>query len=80
MAKDLLWNRKMCKVMEEEAFLTEDERDVMYDWAAGKSIANTSVMRCMSERKVVNVRKSIRDKYDRVQVYTPDLPPRKVNK
>ena len=80
MAKDLVWNKRMCKVMEEEAFLTEDERDVMYDWAAGKSIVNTAIMRHMSERKVVNVRKTIRNKYDRVQVYTQDLPPRKVNK
>ena len=70
----------MCKVMENEAFLTDDETDVMYDWAAGKSLANTAIMRHMSERKVVSVRKSLRNKYDRVQVYTPDLPPRKLNK
>lgn len=80
MAKDLVWNKRMCKVMEEEAFLTEDERDVMYDWANGKTTINTHMMRHMSERKVINVRNSIRKKYDRVQVYTPDLPPRKVNK
>ena len=80
MAKDLVWNKRMCKVMEEEAFLTDDESDVLHDWAAGKSIANTALMRHMSDRKVVKVRKAIRNKYDRVQVYTPDLPPRKVNK
>jgi hypothetical protein len=77
MAKDLVWNRRMLKAFEQEAILTEDETDVLHDWANHRSIANTSVMRHMSERKVNYVRKSIRNKYDRVQVYTPELPPRK---
>lgn len=76
MAKDLVWDRPMLRIFEELAILTEDEHIVLNDWAHGKSIANTSTMHHMSERKVNYVRKHIREKYDRVQVYTPELPKR----
>lgn len=76
MANDLVWDKRMLRTFIEEACLTEEEEIVLKDWTKGKSIANTSVMCHMRERKVNKIRKSIRMKYDRVQVYTPELPKR----
>jgi hypothetical protein len=76
MANDLVWDKRMVRIFADAAFLTEEEQIVLDDWAKGKSIVNTSMMRNMSERKVNYIRKNIRTKYDRVQVYTPDLPKR----
>ena len=76
MAKDLVWDKRMVRIFADAAFLTEEEQIVLDDWAKGKSIVNTSMLRNMSERKVNYIRKNIRTKYDRVQVYTPDLPKR----
>ena len=76
MAKDLVWDKRMVRIFADAAFLTEEEQIVLDAWAKGKSIVNTSMMRNMSERKVNYIRKNIRTKYDRVQVYTPDLPKR----
>lgn len=76
MAKDLVWDRRMVVAFKAAAILTEEEEIVLDDWTKGKSIVNTSMMRNMSERKVNYIRKNIRMKYDRVQVYTPDLPKR----
>lgn len=76
MAKDLVWDKRIVRIFEDAAFLTEEEQIVLDDWAKGKSIVNTSMMHNMSERKVNYIRKNIRTKYDRVQVYIPDLPKR----
>lgn len=76
MANDLVWDKRMVRIFADAAFLTEEEQIVLDDWAKGKSIVNTSMMRNMSERKVNYIRKNIRTKYDRVQVYTPYLPKR----
>lgn len=76
MAKDLVWDKRIVRIFEDAAFLTEEEQIVLDDWAKGKSIVNTSMMNNMSERKVNYIRKNIRTKYDRVQVYIPDLPKR----
>ena len=62
--------------MRAHACLTEEEEIVMTDWAKGRSIANTAIMHNMSERKINNIRKRLREKYDRIQSYV-DLPPRK---
>lgn len=76
MAKDLVWDRRMVEAFKAAAILTEEEEIVLDDWTKGKSIVNTSMMRNMSERKVNYIRKNIRMKYDRVQVYTRELPKR----
>ena len=47
---------------------------VLTDWANGKSVASTAMMHSMSERTVNRIKKKIRLKYDRVQIYTPELP------
>ena len=62
--------------MQAHACLTEEEAIVLEDWAKGRSIASTAIMHNMSERKINNIRKRIRVKYDGIQPYA-DLPPRK---
>ena len=76
MANDLVWDKRMLAVFEDAAFLTDEEILVLHDWIRKKSIVNTAMMHHMSERKINYIRKQIREKYDRVQVYTPDLPKR----
>ena len=73
---DLLFNSRLLGAMSEHACLTEDEKNVLNDWAKGKSIANTSMMRHMSERTVRRIRQRLRAKYDSIQGYA-DLPPRR---
>ena len=61
------------------AILTEEEMIVLIDWAKGESIVYTSMMHPqnpMSVAKVNRLRSRIRQKYDRVQVYTAELPQR----
>lgn len=76
MAYDLVWDKRMLLLFREAAILTEEEEIVLNDWVKGKSIVNTSMLYHMSERKINYIRKSIREKYDRVAVYTPELPKR----
>ena len=73
---DLLFNSRLLGAMSELACLTEEEMNVLKDWAAGKSIANTSMMRSMSESTVSRIRNRLRRKYDSIQGYA-NLPPRK---
>lgn len=73
---DLLWDKRMLGAFIEQACLTEEEIIVLKDMAFGKSIANTAMMHNMSEGKVSEIRKKLRIKYDRVQPYTKELPPR----
>lgn len=76
MTKDLVWDRRMVRFFESAAYLTEEEEIVLHDWANNHSIVNTSMLYNMSERKINNIRKTLRMKYDRVAVYTPELPKR----
>ena len=76
MANDLVWDKRMLSVFQEVAILNEEEKIVLNDWANGKSIVNTALTHHMSERKVNYIRKTIRLKYDRVAVYTQELPKR----
>jgi DNA-binding CsgD family transcriptional regulator len=73
---DLLWNSRMLGAMREHACLTDEEAIVLEDWAKGRSIANTAMMHHMSERKINNIRKRLRAKYDGIQQYA-QLPARK---
>ena len=73
---DLLFNSRLLGAMSEHACLTEDEQIVLQDWANGKSVANTAMMRNMSESTVNRVRRRLRLKYDSIQSYA-GLPPRK---
>lgn len=76
MADDLVWDKRILKAFEDAACLTEEEELVLHDWVRGRTIVNTSMLHNMSTRKIDNIRRSIRVKYDRVQVYTPELPKR----
>lgn len=74
--KGVRWNTIMLREFEELACLSEEEKAVLHDWAYGHSIVSTSIRQHMSETKVKDIRKVLRDKYDDVQPYTPLLPPR----
>lgn len=76
MAHDLVWDKRMLGAFIEHACLTEEEITVLNDWAYGKSIVHTSMTQHMSNSKVNDIRHRLRVKYDRVQPYTPELPPR----
>ena len=74
--RDIQWNKIMLREFESLACLSEEETEVLHDWAYGKSVVHTS-MRCnMGETKVKDIRKVLREKYDAVQIYTPLLPAR----
>lgn len=74
--RDIMWNAVMLREFSTLACLSEEEKIVLYDWAHGKSIVNTSMIHHMSERKVKEIRHVLRDKYDSVQIYSPLLPKR----
>ena len=59
------------------ACLTDEEEIVLRDWAHGKSIVSTSMNHNMSERKIKELRRILREKYDGVRIYSPLLPERK---
>lgn len=74
--KDIQWNKIMLREFETLACLSDEESEVLHDWAHGKSIVATA-MRChMGDTKVKDIRKTLREKYDAVQIYTPLLPAR----
>ena len=74
--RDIQWNKIILREFETLACLSDDEREVLHDWAYGKSIVHTA-MRChMGETKVKDIRKTLLEKYDGVQIYTPLLPKR----
>ena len=70
---DILWNSRVLGAMQAHACLTEEETQVMMDWANSRSVAYTALTRYMSESKVDKIRKRLRVKYDGIQPYT-DLP------
>lgn len=74
--KDIQWNKIMLREFESLACLSEDETAVLHDWAIGKSIVSTAMNCHMGETKVKDIRKVLREKYDKVQIYTPLLPKR----
>ena len=74
--KDIQWNKIMLREFESLTCLSDEEKEVLHDWAYGKSVVHTS-MRCnMGATKVKDIRKTLREKYDGVQAYTPLLPKR----
>lgn len=75
--KDIMWNAIMLREFQSLTCLSEEETLVLHDWAHGKSVVQTSMNHHMSERKVKDLRQTLRRKYDDVQIYTPLLPARK---
>lgn len=74
--KDIQWNKIMLREFESLACLSEEEIAVLYEWAHGKSVAYTAMKLNMGDTKVKDIRKTLREKYDAVQIYTPLLPKR----
>lgn len=73
---DIPWNKIALAEFRSLACLSDEEDIVLQDWADGKSVVNTSMIRSMSTRQVDKLRNQIRKKYDAVQIYTPLLPKR----
>jgi hypothetical protein len=73
---DIRWNKIMLREFESLACLTDDEKEVLRDWAHGKSIVSSAMRLHMGETKVKDIRKVLRAKYDDVQPYSPLLPKR----
>jgi len=73
---DIPWNKIVLDEFRSLTCLSEDENAVLQDWVGEKSIANTSMLKYFSDRKINRIRKRIREKYDAVQIYTPLLPKR----
>jgi hypothetical protein len=74
--KDIQWNAIMIREFGYLACLSDDESAVLHDWAHGKSITETAMNHRMDNSKVKDIRKTLRQKYDAVQPYTPLLPKR----
>lgn len=74
--RDIRWNKIMLREFESLTCLTDDEKEVLHDWAHGKSIVQSAMRLHMGETKVKDIRKVLRAKYDDVQKYTPLLPER----
>ena len=50
--KDIQWNKIMLREFESLTCLSDEEKEVLHDWAYGKSVVHTA-MRChMGETKV----------------------------
>ena len=74
--RDIQWNKIMLREFETLTCLSDDEREVLHDWAYGKTVVHTALRCHMGETKVKDIRRIIREKYDAVQIYTPLLPAR----
>jgi hypothetical protein len=68
----------MLREFESLACLSDEEKAVLRDWAYGKSITETAMNHRMDNSKVKDIRKTLRQKYDDVQPYTPLLPKRAI--
>ena len=73
---DLLFNSKVLGAMQAHACLTEEEKNVLKDWANGESVAYIANKHSISDSTVYRIRNRLRRKYDSIQAYA-DLPPRK---
>lgn len=74
--KDIQWNAIMLREFRYLACLSDEEYSVAYDWAHSKSITETAMNRNMDNSKVKDIRKTLRQKYDEVEKYSPLLPKR----
>ena len=75
---DLVWTKKRLGAFIGAACLSEDEIEVLTDWANRHSPAWTAEHRAMSVSKVEKLRRKIRLHYDIVQAEYPEIfPPRK---
>lgn len=75
--RDITWNKIMMREFMNLTCLSEEETEVLRDWAHGRSIAYTAMRCSMGETKVKDIRRALREKYDAVQIYSPLLPERK---
>lgn len=77
MAKQICWTKKIVDTFIEEAYLTEEEQDILRTRVAGLTISEQAEKFNISIGKVNRIIKRLKWKYDNVQKYCQDLPLRK---
>lgn len=77
MSKQVPWNKIILETFIEEGCLTKEEEIVLRTRVAGWSRTEQSIKLGLSLSTVDRAIKSLKLKYDNVQVYNPILPPRK---
>lgn len=77
MSKEVPWSKIILETFIEEALLTKDEEKIMRTRVAGWTRVQQAETLGMSLATVDRHIKSLKRKYDVVQLYNPILPPRK---
>lgn len=80
MANQVDWNKHIVEVFIEEAMLSEIEVQVLQTRVRGIPISQQAQMLNVSESSVNRIVNKLKKKYDNVQQYHSDLPPRRVSK
>lgn len=76
---DIVWTTVVVDEFVALGCLTEDEEKILRTRAAGWSRAKQAMTFGMSLSTVDRIMRRLRIKYDRVQIYSPLLPPRGEN-
>lgn len=79
MAKQVEWTKHIVEVFIEEAMLSELEIAILDTRVRGIPISQQAAMFNLSESSVNRIIKTLKKKYDCVQRYHPDLPPRRMS-
>lgn len=79
MAHEVPWDKFVLETFIELAVLTKTEEEVMRTRVAGWTISEQAEKLGLSESTVSRIIKRLKCKYDRVQKYSPLLPPRKAS-
>lgn len=77
MAHQVPWNKKIVETFISEGMLSSDEAFIIRTRAMGWTVTKQARELCVSESTVHNMIALLKKKYDIVQAYNPDLPPRK---
>lgn len=77
MAHQVPWNKIIVETFIQQAMLTRDEEWVLRTRVAGWSRTKQAMELGMSTATIDKIIRRLKDKYDKVQIYEPLLPPRK---
>ena len=76
--KDIQWDKIKLAEFRSLVCLSDEENQVLEDWARGSTKAWIATNRNMSERTVGSILARLRSLYDGVEPYTPLLPKRTI--
>ena len=76
--KDIQWDKIKLAEFRSLVCLSDEENQVLEDWARGRTKAWIATNRNMSERTVGSILSRLRSLYDGVEPYTPLLPKRNI--